>query len=169
MHDVVSFNDETCVDNLKMSRNAFGCLCYILENSGGLINTKNVTICYTISKHFNGVLPALLELHILFLIKPTPIEDDTTNERWKWFKGCLDALNGTYILLRLAQKEKPLYRNSKGDASVNVLVVCDINMHYVYILSGWEGSAADSRVLKDVITREQWFRVLDGMQLGTVF
>ncbi|KAG8376105.1 hypothetical protein BUALT_Bualt09G0028800 [Buddleja alternifolia] len=34
-------------------------------------------------------------------------------------------------------------------------------MNYVYILSGWEGSAADSRVLKDAITRENGFRVPD--------
>ncbi|KAG8363805.1 hypothetical protein BUALT_Bualt19G0060500 [Buddleja alternifolia] len=124
MHDLVSFDDETCIDNLRMSRNAFGHLCYILANGGGLENTKNVTVSeqvaiflivlahhkkncivkhdfkrsgYTISKHFNSVLSALLKLHNLFLVKPTPIEDDTTNERWKWFKGCLGALDDTYI------------------------------------------------------------------------
>ncbi|KAG8390219.1 hypothetical protein BUALT_Bualt01G0061100 [Buddleja alternifolia] len=162
MHDLVSFNDETCIDNLRMSRNAFGRLCYILANVGGLENTKNVTVSYTISKHFNSVLSALLKLHNLFLVKPTPIEDDTTNERWKWFKGCLGALDGTYIPLQVAQKDKTRYRNRKGDVSVNVLAVCDINMNYVYMLCGWEGSAADSRVLRDAITKENDFRVPDG-------
>ncbi|KAG8390995.1 hypothetical protein BUALT_Bualt01G0142000 [Buddleja alternifolia] len=119
MHDLVSYNDETCIDNLRMSRNAFGHLCYILGNVGGLVNTKNVT-------------------------------------------GCLGALDGTCIPLRVAQKDKPRYRNRKGDVSINVLDVCDINMNYVYMLCGWEGSAADSRVLKDVITRENGFRVPDG-------
>ncbi|KAG8390739.1 hypothetical protein BUALT_Bualt01G0114900 [Buddleja alternifolia] len=119
MHDLVSFNDETCIDNLRMSRNAFGRLCYILENVGGLENTKNVT-------------------------------------------GCLGALDDTYIPLRVAQKDKPRYRNRKGDVSVNVLAVCDINMNYVYMLCGWEGSAADNRVLRDAITRENGFRVPDG-------
>ncbi|KAG8380564.1 hypothetical protein BUALT_Bualt06G0028700 [Buddleja alternifolia] len=189
MHDLVSFNDETCIDNLRMSRNAFGCLCYILANVGGLENTKNVAVCeqvaiffavlahhkkncivkhdfkrsgYTISKHFNSVLSSLLKLHNLFLVKLTPIEDDTTNEWWKWYKGCLGALDGTYIPLRVSLKDRPRYRNRKGDVSVNVLVVCDINMNYVYMLGGWEGSAADSKVLKDAITRENGFIVPDG-------
>ncbi|KAG8376319.1 hypothetical protein BUALT_Bualt09G0050900 [Buddleja alternifolia] len=189
MHDLVFFNDETCIDNLRMSRNAFGRLCYILANVGGLENTKNVTVSeqvaifftvlahhkknctvkhdfkrsgYTISKHFNSVLSALLKLQNLFLVKPTPIEDDTTNERWKWFKGCLGALDGTYIPLRVSLKDKPRYRNRKGDVSVNVLAMCEINMNYVYMLCGWEGSAADSRVLKDAITRDNGFKVPNG-------
>ncbi|KAL8492154.1 hypothetical protein ACS0TY_023692 [Phlomoides rotata] len=38
-------------------------------------------------------------------------------------------------------------RERKGDISVNALAVCDIHMNYIYVLTGWEGSAADSRVL----------------------
>ncbi|KAG8382706.1 hypothetical protein BUALT_Bualt05G0105300 [Buddleja alternifolia] len=112
--------------------------------------------------HFNNVLSALLKLHTLFLVKPVPIEDDCTNERWKRFKVCLGALDGTYIPLRVAQKDKGRYRNKKGDFSTNVLVVCDINMNYVYLLCGWEGSTADIRVLKDAITSQKGFRVPNG-------
>ncbi|KAG8363521.1 hypothetical protein BUALT_Bualt19G0031100 [Buddleja alternifolia] len=166
MHDLVSFTDATCGNNLRMSKNVFRRLCYILEHVGGLVNTKNG---YTISKQFNGVLFALLKLHTLFLEKPTPIEDDTTNERWKWFKVCLGALDGTYISLRVAQKDKNPYINRKGGVSVNILAVCDINMNYVYILSGWEGSAADSRVLKDAITRDNEFRVPDAILRSNSF
>ncbi|KAK6119841.1 hypothetical protein DH2020_046414 [Rehmannia glutinosa] len=32
-------------------------------------------------------------------------------------------------------------------------------MKYVYILSGWEGSTADSRVLRDAVTRPNGFKV----------
>ncbi|KAG8380356.1 hypothetical protein BUALT_Bualt06G0007000 [Buddleja alternifolia] len=189
LHDLISFNDETCIENLRMSRNAFGRLCYLLENMGGLCSTKNVQVTeqvaiflsilahhkkncvvkhdfkrsgYTISAHFNNVLTVLLKLHTLFLVKPVPIEEDCANDRWKWFKGCLGALDGTYIPLRVAQKDKGRYRNRKGDISTNVLAVCDINMNYVYMLCGWEGSAADSRVLKDAITRANGFRIPDG-------
>ncbi|CAA0835695.1 Unknown protein, partial [Striga hermonthica] len=45
------------------------------------------------------------------------------------------------------------YRTRKGNISVNVLGVCDKNMNFVYILYGWEGSTADSRVLRDAVTR----------------
>ncbi|KAK6138580.1 hypothetical protein DH2020_027674 [Rehmannia glutinosa] len=35
-------------------------------------------------------------------------------------------------------------------------------MKFVYILSAWEGSAADSRVLRDVVTRPNGLRVPNG-------
>lgn len=63
-------------------------------------------------------------------------------------RGCLGALDGTYIPVKIFRDDMPRYRNR----SVNVLVVCDHNMNYVYVLTGWEGSAADSRVLRDAIT-----------------
>ncbi|KAG8376537.1 hypothetical protein BUALT_Bualt09G0073800 [Buddleja alternifolia] len=96
------------------------------------------------------------------IFNPEPIQEDCTNNRWKWFKGCLGALDGTYIPVQVAQTDKGHYRNWKGNLSVNVLAICDINMNYVYILSGWEGSAADIRVLKDAITRENGLRVPNG-------
>ncbi|KAG8367927.1 hypothetical protein BUALT_Bualt16G0123600 [Buddleja alternifolia] len=162
LHDLILVTDETCVKNLRMSRNAFGWLCFLLENVVGLSSNKNVKSGYTISAHFNNVLTALLKLHTLFLVKPAPIEDDFTNERWKWFKGCLGALDGNYIPLRVAQKDKGRYRNRKGDISTNVLAVCDTNMNYIYMLCGWEGLVADSRVLKNAITRENGFRIPEG-------
>ncbi|KAK6144878.1 hypothetical protein DH2020_021698 [Rehmannia glutinosa] len=35
-------------------------------------------------------------------------------------------------------------------------------MQYVYVLSGWEGSAADSRVLRDAVSRPNGLRVQNG-------
>ncbi|CAA0819957.1 Unknown protein, partial [Striga hermonthica] len=67
--------------------------------------------------------------------------------------GCLGALDGTYIDVRVPSIDKPRYRNRKGSISVNVLGVCDTYMNYVYMLCGWEGSSADSRVLRDAVTR----------------
>ncbi|KAG8382723.1 hypothetical protein BUALT_Bualt05G0107000 [Buddleja alternifolia] len=189
LHDIISISDQTCIDNLRMCRNAFARLCYILENLGGLSNTKNVHVSeqvavfltilahhkknvtvkhdfkrlgFTISRIFNKVLIALLSLHTLFLVNPEPIRDDCKNERWKWFKGCLGALDGIYIPMRVRLADKARYRNKKGNISVNVLGVCDINMKYVYILTGWKGLAADSKVLRDTITRQNGLKVPNG-------
>lgn len=63
----------------------------------------------------------------------------------------------------MPRADKPRYRNRKGEISVNVLGVCDKNMNFIHILTGWEGSAADSRVLRDAITRPQGFKVPTGM------
>ena len=41
------------------------------------------------------------------------------------------------------------YQNRKSTLLQNVLAVCNFDMHFVYILAGWEGSAYDSRVLTD--------------------
>ncbi|KAG8382606.1 hypothetical protein BUALT_Bualt05G0095000 [Buddleja alternifolia] len=74
--------------------------------------------------------------------------------------GCLEALDGTYIPMGVRLPDKAIYQNRKGDISVNALGVCDINIKFVYILTGWEGSAEDSRVSKDALTRENSLKVL---------
>lgn len=55
--------------------------------------------------------------------------------------------------MRVRNVDKPRYRNRKGDISVNVLAVCDRNMNFIFLLTGWEGSAADSRVLRDAVSK----------------
>ncbi|KAG6405871.1 hypothetical protein SASPL_133465 [Salvia splendens] len=48
----------------------------------------------------------------------------------------------------------------KGQIATNTLVVCDRYMRFVYVLQGWEWSAADSRVLRDAINRVHGLLVL---------
>ncbi|KAK6152272.1 hypothetical protein DH2020_014907 [Rehmannia glutinosa] len=161
MHELMNMSDKDCIDQLRMDRNAFHRLCFLLENVGGLNRTRHVQITeqvaiflsilahhkktrvvkfdfkrssYTISTHFNLVLQALLRLHSLLLVTPQPVSDESTDDRWKWFKGCLGALDGTYIEVRV-----PLL-----------------------VLSGWEGSAADCRVLRDAVTRRNGLKVPNG-------
>ncbi|KAL0431141.1 UNVERIFIED_CONTAM: hypothetical protein Sradi_0740100 [Sesamum radiatum] len=108
---------------------------------------------YGLSKHFHAVLHFVCKMHIVLLAKPSPIADDCPNPRWKWFKGCLGALDGTFIDVRVAKHENGCYRTHKGQVAANVLGVCNPNMQFIYVLSGWEGSAADSQVLRDAIHR----------------
>ena len=58
--------------------------------------------------------------------------------------------------------DKPRYRTRKGQISTNTLAVCDRYMRFVYVLPGWEGSAADSRVLRDAVNRVHGLRVPRG-------
>ncbi|KAL0295555.1 UNVERIFIED_CONTAM: hypothetical protein Sangu_2507200 [Sesamum angustifolium] len=160
-----------------MDRNAFGRLCYMLQESGWVKGAKNVTApeqvamflsilshhknnCVvkhdfirsgrTVSKHFHSVLHAVCKLHAVLLAKPTPITEDCLNPRWKSFK----------VLVPLHEKGR--YRTRKGQVAVNVLGVCNPDMQFIYVLSGWEGSAADSRVLRDAIHRDGGLRVPSG-------
>ncbi|KAL8492832.1 hypothetical protein ACS0TY_024144 [Phlomoides rotata] len=107
----------------------------------------------TVSKHFHASL---------FLVKPLPVTTDSIDVRWQKFSGCLGALDGTYIDVHVPTTDKGRYRNRKGQTSVNVMGVCDMNMKFVYVLTGWEGSATDSRVLRNAITRVNGLKVPKG-------
>lgn len=45
------------------------------------------------------------------------------------------------------------YLNQKGKISQNLLTSCNFDLNFLYVLSGWEGSAHDSKVLSDALTR----------------
>ncbi|KAL8476785.1 hypothetical protein ACS0TY_029184 [Phlomoides rotata] len=163
LHFLVNYDDETCRDHIRMNSDCFNRLCFLLQNLGGPRATRNVTISeqvaifltvlshhtknrvvkysfrrpgYTISKHFNSVLNTILKLHRVLLVTPELVPEDSNDYRLKYFKGCLGALDCTYIPVRVP--DIPHYRNMKGHVSVNVLVLCDWNMNYIYVLSGWE-------------------------------
>ncbi|KAG8367446.1 hypothetical protein BUALT_Bualt16G0073000 [Buddleja alternifolia] len=72
---------------------------------------------------------------------------------------CLGTLDGTYINVQTPLVDKPRYRNRKGGISVNILGVVDRNMNFVYMLLGWEGFAADGRVLWDAVNRANGLKV----------
>ncbi|KAL0454243.1 UNVERIFIED_CONTAM: hypothetical protein Slati_0763500 [Sesamum latifolium] len=193
LHRLVLVSDETCLRNLRMDRNAFGRLCCLLEQSGGIKATKNISVAEqvamflsiiahhkkncvvkhdfirygrTVSKHFHSVLLAVCKLHTVLLAKPCPITNvKTLGGR---FKVCLDYPENIRVfrcvrwyLCRSAHSdhEKGRYRTRKGQVAVNVLGVCNPNMQFIYVLSGWEGSAADSRVLRDAIHQHGGLRV----------
>jgi len=71
-------------------------------------------------------------------------------------------LDGTYIQIRVPSKDKPRYRTRKGEIATNVLGVCDKNLNFTYVLPGWEGSAADGRVLRNAITRTNGLKIPEG-------
>ncbi|KAL8492172.1 hypothetical protein ACS0TY_023706 [Phlomoides rotata] len=108
----------------------------------------------TIHTYFHNVLRAVLKLHEVLLAKPSPVTNDCTHPSWKHFKGYLGALDGTLIDVTVPEMDKARYRTRKGTISVNVLAACDHGIHFTYMLAGWEGSAADARVLRDVIVRD---------------
>ncbi|KAL4343681.1 hypothetical protein AHAS_Ahas11G0102700 [Arachis hypogaea] len=78
-------------------------------------------------------------------------------------KNCLGALDGTYIDVTVPEEDKSRYRARKGKISTNVLGVCNRDMNFVYVLSGWEGSASDSRVVRDAISHRNNLKIPIGM------
>ncbi|PPD96203.1 hypothetical protein GOBAR_DD06772 [Gossypium barbadense] len=186
---LVYASDETCIEQVRMNRAAFFKLCEMLESIGGLKSTrfmlvdeqvamflhiishhlKNRVIKHhfrrsgeTVSRAFHSVLNAVIRLQDVLFKNPEPITADSSDTRWKWFKNCLGALDGTHIKIRVPTVDKPRYRTRKGDIATNMLGVCTPEMQFVYVLPGWEGSVADGRVLRDAISRRHGLKVPHG-------
>ena len=70
-----------------------------------------------------------------------------------YFKDCMGALDGTHIDVHVSGESSVPYHNCKGTLTQNVLIVCDFELQFHYILAGWEGSAHDMRVLRGAASK----------------
>ncbi|XP_022026782.1 protein ALP1-like [Helianthus annuus] len=179
-------SDSMSISQIRMNRSCFIKLCDMLKEFGELRSSKNmdideqvaiflhiiahnvknrVIVCRfhrsgeTISRCVSRVCNAVIRLHSRLLKRPEPIPENSTDQRWKWFKNCLGALDGTYIKCLVPSEEKPKYRTRKGEITTNVLGVCSPDMQFVFVLPGWEGSAADCRVHRDALDRPHGLKV----------
>ena len=78
-------------------------------------------------------------------------------------QGCVGALDGTHIPVHVPAHGRGRYRNRKGDLTTNVLGVCSPDAEFIFVLPGWEGSAADGRVLRDALRRTHGLKLRDGL------
>ncbi|KAL8503157.1 hypothetical protein ACS0TY_022049 [Phlomoides rotata] len=133
MSELVEMSDTDCFDNLRLNREAFNRLCYLLRHMGKLVDGRYVTVDeqvalflsvlshhskvrvvkfsfkrsgQTIHTYFHNVLRAVLKLHEVLLAKPSPVTDDCTHPSWKHFKGCLGVLDGTLIDVIVQEMDK---------------------------------------------------------------
>ncbi|XP_042425759.1 uncharacterized protein LOC122013565 [Zingiber officinale] len=72
---------------------------------------------------------------------------------YPYFKDCIGAIDGTHIPVMVSGQDINSYRNRHGEISQNVLAACNFDLEFIYVLSGWEGSAHDSLVLTDALSR----------------
>ncbi|KAL2512387.1 DDE Tnp4 domain-containing protein [Abeliophyllum distichum] len=54
------------------------------------------------------------------------------------------------------------YRILHGTISQNILPVCNFDLEFVYMLSGWKGYARDSKALSDALSRNNELEVPQG-------
>ncbi|KAG6528172.1 hypothetical protein ZIOFF_010322 [Zingiber officinale] len=91
----------------------------------------------TISRHFHKVLRALITLQDQFLVQPN---GSTVHHKYSTVEE--DSIH----TLR--------YRGRKNYPTMNVLAACTFYLKFTYVLPGWEGSASDSRILDNALSRE---------------
>ncbi|CAL9010665.1 unnamed protein product [Prunus brigantina] len=120
---------------------------------------------FTASRSFNKVLKALNTLAPEMLVKPgsaVPAKIRESTRFYPYFKDCIGAIDGTHIPAMVTGGDISSYRNRHGTISQNVLAACNFDLEFIYVLSGWEGSAHDSRVLNDALTRRNGLKVPQG-------
>ena len=71
-----------------------------------------------------------------------------------YFKDCLGAIDGSHFHITAATEQAPACRNRKGFLSQNVLAGCTFDLKFCYLLTGWEGSMADSALFNDARARD---------------
>jgi hypothetical protein len=136
---------------------------HICRKGAGYRETQvafNHSIC-TISKSFHAVLKALIQLHQEVVQQPqskdpTPYEIATNAKLFPWFKDCVGAVDGTHIHASVPAAEAGPWRNRKGFYSQNVFAACSFDLRFTFVYPGWEGSAHDSTVLNDALTKGLW-------------
>ncbi|KAL0552283.1 hypothetical protein IC582_011391 [Cucumis melo] len=90
------------------------------------------------------------------------------HQKWRWFQNCLGALDGTHIKVNVSMRDRPRYRSRKGDITTNVLGVCSQNGEFIFVMPEWEGSASDSRVLRDAVSQPTGLKVPKGKMMHSL-
>ncbi|CAK5270801.1 unnamed protein product [Mycena citricolor] len=104
----------------------------------------------TISKSVHTVLECLVgafyKKYVHLPLDQTTPEVKSNPKFYPYFRNCRGAIDGSHFYAWVAAEAAPQYRNRKGFLGRNVLAACNFVMLFIYILSGWEGSASDSKI-----------------------
>ncbi|KAF6167107.1 hypothetical protein GIB67_041362 [Kingdonia uniflora] len=181
LNDLLDGDDDQFCEMFRMDKHVFYKFCEILRQKDLLHDTSGMKIeeqvaiflnvighnertrviqeryqhsGETISRHFNNVLKAIKSLSRELLQPP----DHTTpshifgNARFDpYFKDCIGAIDGMHIPAHVPAKDQSRFRNRKGVLSQSALVACTFDLQFIFVYPGWEGSAADSHVLRTVL------------------
>lgn len=117
----------------------------------------------TVSRKFTEVLECVYRLGV-DNIKPTNPQFSTIHRRLQeggfspHFNNCIGAIDGTHVHVTVPCERRPVHFNRHGYTSQNVMAVCDFDMRFTFVCTGWPGSAHDTRILLDtLVTYKDYF------------
>ncbi|OAY74020.1 putative nuclease HARBI1, partial [Ananas comosus] len=106
----------------------------------------------TISRHFNNILRGIVRLKDDYIMLPSSnaavhprIRD---NPNFHSFKNAIGAIDGTHIPVVVERSKQAPFRCRKGFTSQNMMAAVLFDLNFLFVCTGWEGSAADMRVLR---------------------
>ncbi|XP_057504817.1 protein ALP1-like [Actinidia eriantha] len=73
------------------------------------------------------------------------------NRRYRPFKDCIGAIDGTHVEARLPPEKAVPYFGRKGCHTQNIMAACDFDMCFIFVSAGWEGSMHDTRIFYNVV------------------
>ncbi|XP_040958078.1 putative nuclease HARBI1 [Gossypium hirsutum] len=119
----------------------------------------------TISQHFAVVLEKVSRMATDLIAPEDPFfssipEQIRNDSRYMpHFKDCIGAIDGTHIAAILPPNEQIPYIGRKGIPTQNVMVVCDFNMCFTFVMAGWERTTRDTRIFLDA-SRDSKYKFL---------
>ncbi|KAH6761612.1 hypothetical protein C2S52_019045 [Perilla frutescens var. hirtella] len=120
---------------------------------------------FATSQNFNKILQILNTIASDMMVKtstgiPAKIKEST--RFMPFLKDCIGAIDGTHISAMVTGREVSSFRNRHGMQSQNVLGACNFDLQFIYVLSGWECSAHDSKLLSGALSRTNGLQVPQG-------
>ena len=100
------------------------------------------------------VKPQVFNEHVFLPpLSDHPIPERITNDPglFPFFKSVLGAIDGSHVPAHVPSTQRDPFWNRKGYTSFNVLAACYFDLCFIYVLSGWEGSASDSYLWQKAI------------------
>ncbi|KAJ3680823.1 hypothetical protein LUZ60_015312 [Juncus effusus] len=65
----------------------------------------------------------------------------------------IGAIDGTHISARIPIADQVRYRGKRSSQTQNIMCACAFNMCFTFVMTGWEGTANDSRIFLETITK----------------
>lgn len=75
----------------------------------------------------------------------------------------MGAIDSTHILANVLVEIQGKFRGQKEKTTQNVLAAITFDLKFIYVLVRWEGSAHDSQVLGDTLSRPSGLKIQEGI------
>lgn len=117
----------------------------------------------TVHRHIKACFDTILSLKTEF-VKYCSAEPhwkiSSDSHYWPYFENCIGVIDGIHVPMTISDREAAPYRNREESLTQNVMLACDLDLNFVHVFCGQEGSASDAAVLYSAI--ESGFQVPRG-------
>ncbi|VDC03190.1 unnamed protein product [Peniophora sp. CBMAI 1063] len=112
----------------------------------------------TVSNCFHDVLnainsPGFRSAYMRLPDDKTPARIALDPKLSPFLKDCRGAIDGSHMPVNPPSITRGRWRDREGNLTQNVLAICDFDMFFVWVMTGAEGSAADSALYAHAVNR----------------